>query len=258
MNRELLYSGSFYPKSREDIDSFISLNSDKKKMMDGLRGIILPHAGWIYSGITALKGLSNRPNEKIVRIYLIGPSHRFNFSGVALSRFTKYETVDSEFYLDKSTEEQLLNIENVSVVDDAHLYEHSLEVHLEFIKKIYPDVKLIPIVAGRNSIKPLTEILNRSLNEDNSLTILSSDLSHYMPYDEAQKTDKNTIQKILKCSNHLDYNDACGSSIINAFIEINKTENYKIELFDYRNSGDTAGDKLSVVGYCSMGIIKNG
>jgi MEMO1 family protein len=258
MNRELLYRGSFYPKTKEEIDSFISINSEKSSIIKNLKGVILPHAGWIYSGITALKGLSNIPDKKIERIYLIGPSHRFNFKGVALSRFTTYDTIDSQFYLDKNTEEQLLNIQDVNVVDDAHIHEHSLEVQLEFIKNIYPEVKLIPIIAGRDSIKPLKEILSRTLKEDNSLTILSSDLSHYKPYKEANQSDKKTIKKILNGTEALDYNDACGSTIINALIEINKHKDYKIELLDYRNSGDTAGDKLSVVGYCSMGITKNG
>lgn len=257
MNRELLYRGTFYPDSKKEIDSFINNNIIKQKIVNGLRGIILPHAGWIYSGVTALKGLCHRPLNKVKRIYLIGPSHRFNFKGVALSRFKTYDTLDSEYYIDKNTEEQLLNIEGVNVLDDAHINEHSLEVELEFLKYFYPEIKLIPIIAGRDSIEPLTKILNRSLFEENSLTILSTDLSHYMPYIEALNMDKNTINKIKKCDGLVDSNNVCGSTIVNAFINLNEKKQFKLDLFDYRNSGDTAGDKLSVVGYCSMGIILN-
>ncbi len=258
MNRELLYRGAFYPKSKEEINNFISENLKDETTIAGLKGIILPHAGWIYSGATALNGLCYKSDKDIDRIYLIGPSHRFNFKGVALSRFVAYETVDSQFYLDKTTEEQLLKIEDVNVMDDAHIHEHSLEVELEFLKYFYPDVKLIPIVAGRDSSKPLKEILKRSLFEENSLTILSTDLSHYQPYDEAKDNDAKTIKKIVKSEEILDYNDACGSSIVNALIEINKNRLFTLNLIDYKNSGDTAGDKLSVVGYCSMGIVSNG
>lgn len=257
MNRELLYMGSFYPDSKEDIDNFISENLKEKSTVKGLKGIILPHAGWIYSGFTALTGLCNKPDKNIDRIYLIGPSHRFNFKGIALSHFVSYKTVNSKFFIDKKTEEQLLAIEDVNIIDDAHIHEHSLEVELEFLKHFYPNAKLIPIVAGRDSIKPLKKILTHSLFEQNSLTILSTDLSHYKPYNEAKDIDYKTIKKIEKSEKILEYNDACGSSIVNAFIEINKNKDFTLNLFDYRNSGDTAGDKLSVVGYCSMGIILN-
>lgn len=258
MVRELQYRGSFYPEDIEDMKNFITENIPKKEIKSNLKGIIVPHAGWIYSGYTAAKGFSHTPKENTKRIYLIGPSHRFHFNGVATSSYSEYETPFGNFKLDKSRERHLLDIDGVEEIDEAHIFEHSLEVELPFLKALYPKALLIPLVAGSGSTPVLSRILKRSLNEEESFTVISSDLSHFQPYDSAKDRDISTIKSIISGNKELSPHDACGSVTINALIKIIKEMSIKVELIDYTNSGDTAGDKDSVVGYCSMEIMTNG
>lgn len=258
MKRELRYKGSFYPKTEIEVRNYIRDTYTEVSQIENLKGIIVPHAGWVYSGGTAIRGFSHIPMEEIQNIYLIGPSHHFRFQGVAISGFTTYETLGDGFNINKDIEKELLQIPDVNIVDNAHINEHSLEVELEFLKHFYSKASLIPIVAGRNADKPLRAILERSLNETGSITIISSDLSHYNPYPVAEKLDRKTIELIKNGNGYLDFKDACGSSILNALIEVNKDSDFCINLIEYKNSGDTAGDKKSVVGYCSMEIITNG
>lgn len=258
MKRDLMYKGSFYPEDVESIKNFITDNMDNIEKIEGLKGLIVPHAGWIYSGFTASKGFSHIPKEKVERIYLFGPSHRFHFNGVAISSFDEYETPLGSFKVDKETEKGLLDFPGVGVVDEAHTFEHSLEVELPFLKHIYPDAQLIPIVAGAKSTKILAKILNKTLSEDGALTVISSDLSHYKPYDVAKEIDSNSIKQITSAVEPVDSKSACGSVIINSLIEVVQNSKLEINLINYCNSGDTAGDKESVVGYCSMEILSCG
>lgn len=258
MIRELQYKGSFYPEEVEDIENFIDKNLENIEKIEGLRGIIVPHAGWIYSGHTASKGFSHIPKDEVKKIYLIGPSHRFYFKGVALSSYSEYETPFGNYTLDKEYQEKLLEIPGVGIVDEAHIYEHSLEVELPFLKKIYPNAKLIPIVAGANSTTPLNKIIHECIKTKDSFIVISSDLSHYKPYKVAKEVDLKSIKKIVSASGPIDSNSACGSVIINALFDSVNNGTIKLELIDYTNSGDTAGDKDSVVGYCSMEILSCG
>ncbi|MGL1891171.1 MAG: AmmeMemoRadiSam system protein B [Spirochaetaceae bacterium] len=253
MKRELSFSGTFYPGSEKEIKKFIENNREPITKENNLKGLILPHAGWIYSGVTALKGYSFSPNENIDDILLIGPSHRVPFKGVASSTFKAYKTLTGEISINESLIKELEEIIELEVLDQAHNYEHSLEVQLEFIKEFYPNANIVPLVVGSNAQKKVEKILNITLNRPNTLTILSSDLSHYLSYSEAITRDRETIKKIEDFSKIIG-EDACGAILINAFTSLNKNKDFIVKLFDYRNSGDTAGDKKAVVGYAAMGI----
>ncbi len=257
MNRKLQYPGAFYPKELAEINDFFKSHLKENTRVKNLKGLIVPHAGWIYSGITAAKGFSHTPIENVDTIYLIGPSHRFPLIGVALSNFHIYETPIGDFDIDGNKSKELMKISGVKIITEAHEHEHSLEVELPFLKKVYPDANLVPMVAGASSTEVLSEILLKTLNEENSLTIISSDLSHFLPYKIAQKKDLESINKVI-LGETINSDDACGSDIINALVEIQTQSNIEINLIDYTNSGDTAGDEDSVVGYCAMEIINNG
>lgn len=253
MIREIVYSGSFYPGSNREIEEFILNNNCKEEIVEKLRGVLLPHAGWIYSGVTALKGFSKKTNSKVKRVLLIGPSHRVPFKGVATCNYTHYETPLGKIEIDDEFYSEIASINGVRAIDEAHEYEHSLEVQLPFIMKKFNEIKLIPLVAGSASIPTIKKILKKALNHKDIFICISSDLSHYHKYDDAVTIDQETIEKILK-GEKIDSESACGSVIINALNELSKEGLISTELIDYRNSGDTAGDKYRVVGYCSMEI----
>lgn len=253
MIREMVYSGSFYPGNIDEIDKFILENNYEEESVNKLKGLIVPHAGWIYSGYTALMGFSKNTNYNVDKVLLIGPSHRVPFKGVAVTDYSHYETPYGKMEIDTDFNNEIKKISGVRVIDEAHQYEHSLEVQLPFIIKKYPNAKLIPVVAGSASVPVLKKVLKSALKKDNLLVVVSSDLSHYHKYNDAVEIDKKTVNHILN-GEKIDSEDACGSVIINALIELSKDGIIDMELIDYRNSGDTAGDKDRVVGYCSMEI----
>lgn len=257
MERDLSYRGAFYPKESREIESFIKTHTHGNKIEEKLRGIVVPHAGWIYSGQTALKGYSHIPNGNIKHIVLLGPSHRVPVRGVAKTTYTSYKTVTSTIPIYQELQKELENRLNLIEEDKAHIYEHSLEVQLEFINYFYKDIDLLPLVVGANLNCEIETILNISLNREDTFTIISSDLSHYLPYDIAQKKDSETIESIINCKT-VRGDDACGSVILNGLTSYIKDSTYSIRLIDYTNSGDTAGDRDAVVGYAALGIYKNG
>ena len=185
MDRELLYNGSFYPSKLDEILNFINSYQIKNSVQNRIVGYILPHAGWIYSGKVTLKALSYKPVFPVKNIILLGPSHRVGFTGAAVCSFNKYLTVNSSFNINTELRNELLNIKNVTINNKAHSLEHSLEVQLEFLKYLYPNSKLLPVVVGNNSILSVENILKTVINIKNSIIIISSDLSHYIPYKQA-------------------------------------------------------------------------
>ncbi|MBN2617639.1 MAG: AmmeMemoRadiSam system protein B [Spirochaetales bacterium] len=258
MKREIFYSNSFYPSSYTKVLEFIRDNySESKNTNQNLIGYILPHAGWIYSGSVALKGLSNKPDINIENIYILGPSHRVPFPGVAVTDYKSYKTLNGEFHINSKINSDLLKIKGVCVNNKAHDLEHSLEVQLEFLYYLYPHAQIIPLVVGFNSENILVEIFKYILSTSNSLIIISSDLSHYLEYNTATTLDKYTIEEIIN-NRQISSSTACGSNIINGFTLFNNRSEYVLKLFEYKNSGDTSGDKSRVVGYSAIGIYKNG
>lgn len=257
MERELSYRGAFYPANLEDIKIFIENHLQGVKEEERLKGIIVPHAGWIYSGKTAVKGFSHTPTDSIEDILLLGPSHRVPIHGVAKSTYTAYNSVSTPLELSKELLEEVEKRVHLESSNDAHIYEHSLEVQLEFINYFYPGVKLLPLVVGMNFDSTVEKILELSLNREHTLTIISSDLSHYLPYDVARKKDSSTLDSIIELK-AVKGDEACGSVILNGLTNYLTKSNFTIKLIDYTNSGDTAGDSEAVVGYAAMGIYNNG
>ncbi len=249
--RDANYAGSFYPKDETElkkmINSFLKNKFDSKKINGKLKALIVPHAGYIYSGIVAGIGYSLLKESKKENIILFGPSHyaylegAFGFSGTWITPLGKTKINSADLPI---------------ILNDK---EHSLEVQLPFLETVISSSKLTitPILYGDISSEELADIINTEKNED-SVLVASSDLSHYLSYDIAKKTDSNTIKLILD----LDFEkfnleaDACGKIGIGALIILAKKNNWKPILLDYKNSGDTKGDKNSVVGYTSIAFIE--
>lgn len=245
------YAGSFYPKIgtelKKMINSFLKNKTDSKKIEGKLKALIVPHAGYIYSGIVAGIGYNLLKENKSKDIILFGPSHYAYLEGA----FGFYGTWNTPLGKTKVSSADLPIILNDK--------EHSLEVQLPFLQTIIQSSKLTitPIIYGEISSEELADIINTEKKED-SVLIASSDLSHYLSYDIAKKTDYNTIKSILD----LDFEkfnsegDACGKIGIGALIILAKKNNWKTLLLDYKNSKDTKGDKDSVVGYTSIAFIE--
>jgi len=246
--RQSVYAGSFYPASKKEltnmIDKFISENKPEK-LGGKLKALIVPHAGYIYSAPTAAFGYSALEKTHAKKIILFGPSHHaylqnaYSFTGEwdTPIKTTKVKTAD------------------LPVIKNDK--EHCLEVQLPLLQTVLDGFDFTPILYGEIDPKELADIINNEM-DDKSVLIASSDLSHYLSYDIAKKIDKETVEAIL----NLDYEkflkigDACGKTGIAALISIAKRNKWKAVLLDYRNSGDTAGDKKGVVGYASIAFIE--
>ena len=143
----------------------------------------------------------------------------------------------------------------LKIDEEAHLPEHSIEVQLPFLQKVLPELHVVAILTGViKSTQELAAAVGKELRE-NDLLIISSDLSHYHAYSDAQKIDSATISQILSLDDNIDHEQACGSDGINMLLDIAKINDWKPKLLDYRNSGDTSGDKNQVVGYAAVEFL---
>lgn len=254
--RPAAVAGLFYPASSDELVQMVNneLSQVILKSEHHPLALIVPHAGYIYSGAIAASVFKYLQNFRstIKRVLLIGPSHRVAFHGLALSNADFFQTPLGSVNIDKHGQEKLLNIPDIQLLDQAHANEHSLEVQLPFLQHVLDDFSLIPIVAGHASAELVAQAIDTIWDGAETLVVISSDLSHYHDYKTAQQLDNATSKAIV----NLDYStiasaNACGYVGVNGLLLFAKNRHLKASIIDVRNSGDTAGDKTSVVGYGS-------
>jgi hypothetical protein len=259
MIRTPAVAGMFYPEYpvtlRKDVIKYI--NGAKDFNLPNLKGIICPHAGYQYSGPIAgyayrqLKNLKKKPSK----IFLIGPTH-YAYIQSSVGNFGSFASPLGSSIVNRRFLEAIEE-DGIPSVPEAHRKEHSLEVQLPFLQVVSPESEIIPILCGLVSPDYLVEKLDKYFKMPDCFFIISSDLSHHLPYEEAELRDKNSL-KIIEFMNieKEDEIDACGEVGIKAVMRLSKNNGYKIKLLDYRNSGDTAGDKSDVVGYGALAVYK--
>jgi hypothetical protein len=239
-------AGMFYPEDNKELREIVNdfLKNVPKTDVKKLRGLIVPHAGYSYSGRTAAYGYKILEGMKDVRVVLLGPSHVYPFTGASLSDYDYWETPLGNVEVEKIKSDFLLN------VSGYHDQEHSIEVQLPFLQRTLENFKIIPIVIGCADPEKLADSLMEFIDK-NTIIIASSDLSHYYPYDKAKKIDENANIYIpkLDIKNVYEKVEACGKIPILTLMHIAKLKNWKAKKIYYENSGDTSGDKSRVVGY---------
>lgn len=252
-------AGLFYPADTRQ------LAHDVQQFLAGTRphelspkALIAPHAGYIYSGAIAatayatLKPLASR----IRRVVLLGPTHRVAVRGLALPGVDAFDTPLGRVMLDIAAEQAIAGLPQVCVSAQAHAQEHSLEVQLPFLQSVLADFTLLPLAVGMATPEEVAEVLEVLWGGEETLIVISSDLSHYLPYATAQRVDKNTAQSILKLHQSIDHEHACGGTPINGLIVAAKKHHLTPHLLDLRNSGDTAGTHDQVVGYAAFAFTE--
>jgi len=251
--RSAAVAGMFYPKGADElaamIDGFLSAAPSPAQHA---KAVIAPHAGYIYSGPTAAFAYKALDAGKVQRVILLGPSHHMLFQGLALPDADAFETPLGEIPLDRASMQHLLALPFVKVLAEAHVAEHSLEVHLPFLQRLLARFILVPICVGNASSAEVAAALKSVWNGEETAIVISSDLSHYQRYDEAREIDGDTIRDVLDGNIPLRHDQACGATPINGLLEVAAGRKLSPELLDYRNSGDTAGDRVRVVGYASL------
>ena len=254
--RPAAVSGLFYPGSAHELRSMVQRYLDEgessPELGGGSRALIAPHAGYVYSG--SIAGSSFRQllpgDTPVERVVLLGPSHRVLFEGLALPDADAFSTPLGDVPIDAELRERVEDLSQVGVSARAHAEEHSLEVELPFLQEVFGDgFSLLPLVVGSTSAESVAEVLDRVWTDPRTLVVVSSDLSHFLTYDEATSIDSETAQRILSFDSRLSGERACGAIPINGLLLAARRRGLTGRLLDLRNSGDTAGDRSRVVGY---------
>lgn len=222
------------------------------------KALIVPHAGYIYSGpIAATAYVTLQPiASRIHRVVLLGPTHRVAMRGLALAEADAFDTPLGRVNLDAEAARNIAHLPQVTVSGQAHALEHSLEVQLPFLQSVLRSFTLLPLAVGMATPEEVAEVLDRVWGGDETLIVISSDLSHFLPYATAQRVDHDTVQAIIGLRQPIDHDHACGGTPINGLIVAARRHHLTPHLLDLRNSGDTAGSYDQVVGYAALAFTE--
>lgn len=252
--RPAAVAGSFYPASRQrllaEVDELLrdAAAAPAVPTPRPPKALIVPHAGYRYSGPVAARAYVRLLPfaERVRRVVLIGPSHRVYFQGLALPEATAFDTPLGAVPVDA----EAARAAGVPRIAAAHAQEHSLEVELPFLVRVLPRFALVPLVAGEASGEEVAAVLDTLWGGPETLVVVSSDLSHYLPYERARRVDATTAERILALTETpLHHDQACGATPVNGLLICARERRLRVEQIDLRNSGDTAGSCEQVVGY---------
>jgi len=262
--RPAAVAGAFYPGDAK------SLAADIDEMLGGVeslaprlglpKALIVPHAGYIYSGAVAARAYDELAAARGVvrRVVLLGPVHRVAVRGLAAPSAESFATPLGRIRIDRGALQGLRDLPQVVTSDQAHALEHSLEVQLPFLQKQLGDFALVPLAVGNASVEQVAAVIDRLWGGPETLIVISTDLSHYRAYDAARAIDGATLGRIAARSIDLNHEEACGATPLNGFLAVARKRGLPLKLLAACNSGDTAGGKDRVVGYSAFAGYEGG
>jgi AmmeMemoRadiSam system protein B len=249
-------AGSFYPSNASElqtmIDDLLVEAGRDNPVASAPKAIVAPHAGYIYSGPVAASAYAALGNARdiVSRVVLLGPAHRVLLRGLALPESGAFATPLGCVPVDQAAVDVLSQLQQVSVSEEAHATEHSLEVHLPFLQCVLAHFQLVPLVVGGASAGQVAELLERLWGGKETLIVISSDLSHYHDYETARRLDRATSDVIERFAyEDLNFDQACGRIPLSGLLLAARARGMTERTVDLRNSGDTAGPRDEVVGY---------
>jgi AmmeMemoRadiSam system protein B/AmmeMemoRadiSam system protein A len=252
-------AGSFYPADSEQLRLLVrqllaAAGPPSAAQISAPKALIVPHAGYIYSAAVAAQAYACLlpVAARIKRVVLLGPVHRVPVQGLALPQANAFATPLGLVPLDVAGMAAIADLPQVCVSAQAHAQEHALEVQLPFLQSLLTDFKLLPLAVGDASTAEVAQVLKRLWGGEETLIVISSDLSHYLPYATAQQVDGATLQQILAGGPALTHQQACGATPINGLLAVAAHYGLQAQVLDACNSGDSAGDKARVVGYAAV------
>lgn len=251
-------AGMFYPETAIALARALAqmLAAAPHPDLPPIKAIVAPHAGYIYSGPVAasIYAALGARRTAIRRVVLLGPTHRVAIDGMALPASRAFATPLGEIPIDQQAVAAIKTLPEVVVSETAHENEHALEVQLPFLQTVLDDFTLLPLAVGRASPQAVAQVIERLWGGEETLIVVSSDLSHYLPYDAARSIDTQTAQRIVALDATLDHQRACGATPLNGLLIAAHAHALQCRVVDLRNSGDTAGDRLRVVGYGAFAL----
>ena len=263
--RSTVVAGQFYPAGKDEIikmidhyNTILDTHADIKKLFSlRPRAVIVPHAGYIYSGFTANVALRMLSAQNLKRIAVIGPSHRVYLDGISVADYESYETPLGVLNIDKETVKVLERRFGIHFYPDAH-QEHSTEVQMPFIKHYMPDVSVVELVYGDVAPQELADVIDYLLEDPQTAVVISTDLSHYYDIEKAKRLDSICLDAImnLKPSELHQGCEACGKRGVEAMLVSARHKGLRPHILDYRTSADASGDRSQVVGYVSVAFTQ--
>lgn len=263
-------AGRFYPQTRNELLELVSELLERQPepaISRKPRILIVPHAGYQYSGLVAANGFRQLQGHAYDGVVVVGFTHRLQFDGSSVDTRESYQTPLGELPIHQEAVAILQAYPGITYAEEAHESdEHSMEVELPFLQVAMDHVRIVPVLMGNDSLQDaarLAEALAGLARTGDYLFIFSTDLSHYHPYDEAQTLDETTVNAILGETQQAVHRlfaqgklEACGRGPILASLFLAAQLGYpKREVLSYANSGDTAGNPSSVVGYAAIGMF---
>lgn len=256
-------AGTFYPEDAR------ALSLDVTAMLEAAptcvdaatdvpKALIVPHAGYVYSGSTAALAYARLApaHATIRRVVLLGPVHRVPVRGLALSNASAFSTPLGSVPVDQESIASLSGLRQVVISPQAHALEHSLEVQLPFLQSVLDDFTLVPLAVGDATSEEVAQVLDVLWGGPETLIVVSSDLSHFLPYGSAQAVDHATVQTILDMKPTVSHHQACGGTPINGLLLAAREHRLHPSLLGRCNSGDTGTDKARVVGYAAFAFLE--
>lgn len=253
-------SGMFYPRDPavllHDVRALLAAAGSSELTP---KALIVPHAGYVYSGAVAASAFAvlQKIAPRIRRVVLFGPTHRVAVRGLALPGADVFTTPLGAVQVDKDAELAISRLPFVARVPEVHAQEHSLEVQLPFLQTVLGNFSLLPLAVGDASNEEVADVIDLLWGGNETLIVVSSDLSHYLPYDAARRVDNATVQNILDLAEGISHQQACGATPINGLILAARRHHLTPHLLDLRNSGDTAGPRDGVVGYAAFAFTED-
>lgn len=276
--RACTVAGTFYANNASELSSQLkTLFKDAKTFQEeNVQAIIVPHAGYVFSAQTAAIAYGTL-NKKYKNIFIIGSSHHVSFDGASIYNIGNYKTPLGEIKTNHTIVKKLLKNSLFVYSKEAHTKEHTLEVQLPFLQTIYgDDLRIVPIIMATQNMQSIIEIskiLKSYFDDENNLFVISTDLSHYPDYKDADVVDRRTLDALIqnnpqKFINAIVENEgsntqglvtsACGWSSLLVLLNMTQSQNYKYEILNYKNSGDTQyGEKNRVVGYGALRVYRD-
>jgi len=250
-------AGTFYPAQPKVLRGEIHRYLEAARASSALtetspKALIVPHAGFVYSGPVAARGyvLLEGAVDRIERVILLGPSHHVPFPGLAVAAHDAFETPLGRVPVDQSCRQRLLRLPFVHALNEAHRWEHSLEVQLPFLQEVLKTFTLMPIAVGQATPEQVAAVLDSCWGDRETLIVVSSDLSHYFDYNTAKRMDAATARAIEALDPpRIQHDDACGRIAVQGLLQAARRHSLTAATVDLRNSGDTAGSRDEVVGY---------
>lgn len=236
---------AWYPQGAAELNEVLDefIKQEFKAKAGKINGLIVPHAGYAFSGEIAGNAFSLIRDKKITKAIILSPSHYIPLSGTASHNQTDWKTALGKIKVTGS---------KFKKADISQ--EHAIDNQIPFLQKL-GFKEILPILVGKISEIEAKQIAEKLLKIKGAVFIISTDLSHFLPYSKAVKKDRKTINAVISLNSgeiQAIENSACGIFPLLILIELCKLRNWKPKLVEYKNSGDITGEKSSVVGYASF------